>query len=378
MKRRNFIKTTLSLGSLALMGGEASAEEAAPVEIPEDLTGQNPPEGFKKVKIAQIGVRHGHASGKMASLKKLPKYFEIVGIAAESPEDEKAHRNDGVYAGLKWLTQDEILNSPEIEAVCVETEIDQLMPTAARVARAGKPMHVDKPLGQSMEECHLLIDACRETGVLMQPGYMFRTNQAMRLLIRAIKNGWLGEIHDICGDMNRNDVDPGYRTFRSRYRGGGLYFFGSHLVDLIVEAMGEPQDVQAFERPDPKDHLQDNTLAVMLYEKAICEVRTSMRKIDGIPTRRLVAHGTKGSFVLDPLENTNPLNVTLTLDEPHDEFQKGVNHVKLEPFHDRYFGQLIELALCIRGLKKYPYTLDYELLSEKAILAASGYIPWSK
>ncbi|MDO4575880.1 MAG: Gfo/Idh/MocA family oxidoreductase [Planctomycetia bacterium] len=372
MIRRNFMKTSLAMGA-ALLAKKGLAEK--------------PEQQFRRIKIGQIGVRHGHASGKMASLKLLPEYFEIVGIAAESPADEKAHRNDGVYSGLKWMTEEELLNTPGLEAVTVETELTELMPTATRVAKRGLPMHVDKPLGQSMAECQEMIDACRANRVYMQPGYMYRTNQAMRLLLKAIRNGWLGEIHDISGDMCRNDTDPKFRKFRSQYRGGGMYFFGSHLLDFIVEAMGAPEEIHVLERPDPNDGLQDNTLSVLLYRKAIAQVRVSMRKIDGNPTRRLTAFGTKGSFVLDPLENWNrdpktgkmrPLNVRLTLSESNDTFQAGTHHLSLEPYEDRYVGQLMEFARVVRGLQENPYTLDYELLSQRVILAASGYTKWEK
>lgn len=377
------MKTGMAMSSLALLNSFSQAE--APLAVPaEDLTGQNPPEGFRPIKIAQIGVRHGHAY-KMGSIRQLSKYFEVVGVAAESPEDQKAHEKDGAYAGLKWMSQEELLSTPGLEAVAVETELTDLMPTAARVAKLGFPMHVDKPLGLTMEECEEMIEACREKNVLMQAGYMYRTNQAMRLLLKAIRKGWLGEIHDISGDMNRNDTNPAFRKFRSQYRGGGMFFFGSHLLDFIVEAMGKPLDVQVFERPDPVDHLQDNTLSVLLYEKAICEVRVSMRKINGNPTRRLTAHGTKGSFILDPLENWSrdpetkrmrPLNVTLTLAEGNEEFPKGTHKIQLQPYEDRYFGQLIEFAQYVRGLKQNPYSYEHELLSERVILAASGCIPW--
>ena len=35
---------------------------------------------MKKIRIAQIGVCHEHASGKINTLKRLPEYFEIAGV----------------------------------------------------------------------------------------------------------------------------------------------------------------------------------------------------------------------------------------------------------------------------------------------------------
>ena len=156
-----------------------------------------------------------------------------------------------------------------------------------------------------------------------------------------------------------------------------MYDFGSHLIDFVVELLGEPKEIHVFERPDPKDGLQDNTLSVLTYEKAIAEIRVSLRKIDGFKRRRLAAFGTKGSFVVDPIEDWTkhpvpPLNVHLTLAESNEEFKAGTHDLKLDAFSDRYIGHLTELAKYIRGIKKNPYSYDYELLVQKIILTASN------
>ena len=373
MKRRDFINTGLMLGTATLFSETASA-------------GQNfrtVPPGFKKIKIAQIGVRHEHASGKINSLKMLPEYFEIVGIAAESLEYEKQYRNSSVYKGLPWMSHKDLLELPGLEAVAVETEMTELLSTAVKCAERGLHMHVDKPLGQDLEECRKMLDVCKAHNVIMQPGYMFRTNQGVRLAIKAVKEGWLGEILDVQANMNRHDVDPRFRKWLATYRGGGMYDFGSHLVDFIVEMFGAPDEINVFERPDPKDGLNDNTLSVLSYGRCLVQLRVTERSRS---ERYLSLEGTKGRFELRPLERwgrdpktgkSYPLNVSLTLKESNKEYKAGTHQIKLEPFEDRYVGQLIDFAEFVRGIKKNPYTYEHELLVQKIILAASGYIPWT-
>ena len=43
---------------------------------------------------------------------------------------------------------------------------------------------------------------------------------------------------------------------------------------------------------------------------------------------------------------------------------------------DRYFDQLREFFATLRGEKSNPYSAEYEILVQEAVLAASGYIPW--
>lgn len=384
MKRRDFLNAGLALGAAAIVENQLEANEMNIDAAPgESISGGS----FKKIRIGQIGVRHEHASGKMNTLKMLPQYYEIVGIAAESPEWEKKHRNDGVYKGVKWMSKEELLNQPGLEAIAVETEMTELLPTTVECAKRGLHLHVDKPLGQDLNECKQMLDVCRDHNVIMQPGYMFRTNQAIRLAIKAVQKGWLGEIHDVSANMNRNDTSPGFRKWLATYRGGGMYDFGSHLVDFVVEMLGAPDEIKVIEKPDPKDNLSDNTLSLLLYAKAIAELRVTLRRVDGFKTRCLSVSGTKGSFFLDPLEKWErdpktgkmiPLNVRLTLTESNEEYKAGTHELKIMPFTDRYIGQLTDLAMFIRGLKKNPYSYDHELLVQKTILAASGYIPWKK
>ena len=114
MIRRDFVKLGMAT---ALTSGVVRAVETS---------GE-----FKPIKIAQIGVRHGHASAKMESLRKMTKYFDVVGIAAESPKDENEHRKDKVYAGLKWTSQEELLKTPTAAKATkaldeVETTVDDV------------------------------------------------------------------------------------------------------------------------------------------------------------------------------------------------------------------------------------------------------------
>ena len=50
---------------------------------------------MKKLKIGQTGVRHEHADGKMNAVRiQFHDVFEVVGIAAESPEWQEKLRDN--------------------------------------------------------------------------------------------------------------------------------------------------------------------------------------------------------------------------------------------------------------------------------------------
>ena len=74
----------------------------------------------RKIRIGQIGTGHSHASGKLAAIRTLSDDFELVGIAQPKEAAAKAVPNSGVY-GVKRMTEEELLATPGLEAVAIET-----------------------------------------------------------------------------------------------------------------------------------------------------------------------------------------------------------------------------------------------------------------
>ena len=105
----------------------------------------------ERVKIAQIGICHEHAAGKIVSLKRLPEVFEIVGVVNDM-EISKTPRcgtpNLDPYKDLRWMTEEEVLNTPDLDAVVVEVPNNDLVPVALRCMERNLPMHMDKPAGE--------------------------------------------------------------------------------------------------------------------------------------------------------------------------------------------------------------------------------------
>jgi hypothetical protein len=111
-----------------------------------------------RIMAGQIGTAHAHAAGKMATLRKLRDYYDVVGIAEPDPERRSKLENHSAYRGLKWISEEQLLNTPGLEAVAVETDIPELVPTAVRCVSAGVHIHLDKPAGLSLIAFRKLLD----------------------------------------------------------------------------------------------------------------------------------------------------------------------------------------------------------------------------
>ncbi len=334
---------------------------------------------MKPVKIGQIGVGHEHASGKMDALLRLSDHYEVVGVVEE---ENPRWRSSTTYEGVERMTEDELFSTPGLEAVAVETNMPELAKTAIRCMERGLHMHLDKPGGQAMQHFRRLIDGCRGRSLALQLGYMYRTNPAINFCIRAMREGWLGEVFQVDAVMSRYD-DDSYREFLSDYPGGAMYNFGSHLIDLVVAMLGRPDNVMSFQKQTRDDGLNDNGLAVLEYHRATATVRSSIVEADGMMHRRLVVCGTNGTAEICPLEypgryREEPLHVRLTLREGVSDYEARTHDVNVGVMNGRYDDQLIELARVIRGEIENPYPYDHELTVQETLLAAAGYIPWEE
>jgi predicted dehydrogenase len=280
------------------------------------------------------------------------------------------------------MTEAQLFNTPGLQAVAVETNMPLLADTAIRCMERGLHIHLDKPGGEAFEPFARLIEGCKARGLAIQLGYMYRVNSAIKLVFRALREGWLGDVFEVHVVMSRWDNDA-YRRFLADYPGGAMYNFGSHLVDLVVAMLGRPDNVHSFQKQTRDDGLNDNGLAVLEYPRATATIRTAIVEVDGMVHRRLIVCGTKGTAEIYPLEHPgryhlDPLHVRLTLREGNAEFSAGTHLVDVGVMVGRYEDQLIELARVIQGEIENPYSYEHELLTQEVLLAAAGYTTWRR
>ncbi len=337
-------------------------------------------EGVKKtrVKIGQLGIGHNHASEIMAALRALPDVFEVVGVVEPDIEWRKKRGGLEQYENLRWMTEDELFNTPGLDAVTVETDVCGLVPAARKCVNHNLHVHMDKPGGEELGPFTALLRECERKKLTIQMGYMYRYNPAIRFCLDAVKKGWLGEIFEIDAVMSRCDGCD-YRRWLSNFKGGAMYIFSGHMIDLIISLLGRPDRVTPFLRSTRGDGLVDNGFAVLEYRAATASVRCSVAEVDGMKHRRLAVCGTGGSIEICPLEppssryNLDPLHLRLTLAEGNERYEAGTHDINVGIMGGRYSAQMEEFARIIRGEIANPYPYDHECAVQEALLFASGY-----
>jgi predicted dehydrogenase len=351
ISRRQVLAASAAFGTATVVRGSvAAAEERKP-----------------RIKVGQIGVGHAHAT-KLSVYRESPDY-EVVGIVEPDKELRERAKEQPAFRDVPFISEEQLLNTPGLSAVLVETRVSDLLSTAQRCLDAGKHIHLDKPAGDSMPQYRKLLDAAAKNNLLVQMGYMYRYSPAVILMRQFLKDGWLGDVFEVHTAMSKV-VGDAERKNLAQFPGGIMFELGCHVIDLVVGVLGKPDKVHAFPRHSGKqnDGLADNVLAVLEYPKATATVKSSAEEVDGGSRRHFVTCGTSGTFHIQPLDNPA---ARVALDQARGEYKRGTHDVNFPKF-TRYVADAADMARIIRGEKETDFPYSHDLAVQQTVLLASG------
>ena len=144
---------------------------------------------------------------------------------------------------------DEIINHPEVNAVYIATPPNSHEDYALRVAAAGKPCYVEKPMARSAAESRRMCQAFEAANVPLYVAFYRRGMTRFQLAKRLIDEGALGTITGVSYRFHsprdeKLDADNLPWRLRPEIAGAGLFYdLGSHLLDALDYMFGPLQDV---------------------------------------------------------------------------------------------------------------------------------------
>lgn len=353
MNEQNLTRRTV-LNGLACSGGALLATNlavAAPLQAP------------RRIKIAQFGVQHAHAS-KLNVYRQSADY-EVLGLSeSDASTREKAEQVEA-FRGLPWLNEAELLKLPGLEVVLVESHVRDSLRLARMAIEAGKHVHLDKPAGHDMAAYKALIELAREKKLMVQMGYMYRYNPAVQLLNEFLQADWLGEVFEVHAVIGKS-ISAAERKALAEFPGGIMFELGCHLIDLVVRVVGSGSTLSTFNQHLGRDGLCDNMLTVFEQPRLLATVKTTALEVEGGARRHLLVCGTRGTFHIQPLDN--PV-ATISLDQARGPFKAGVQ-TKSFPKFVRYVADAADMARVLRGEKASDYSYEHDLEVQRCVLAS--------
>ncbi|MBQ4087083.1 MAG: Gfo/Idh/MocA family oxidoreductase [Clostridia bacterium] len=340
---------------------------------------------MKKIKIAQIGIAHDHATGAYASFKALSHMFDVVGYCTVEGDEfypERLHTD--CFPDNERMTLEEILNNSEIEAVVIETEEEKLVKYATLALQAGKHVQMDKPGGEDADEFENMMRIAKEKNLVVHLGYMYRYNSFVQKLMQDIKEGKYGEIYAVEAHMDCLHTKE-KRDWLKRFQGGMMHFLGCHLVDLILSIQGLPDEIIPLNCATGFDGVTANDygMAVFKYKNGVSFAKTCAAEPGGFMRRQLIVCGEKGTVELKPLEwfvrypegrCDQSTTASVMMKKDAEQHGWGLTWDKLDKTPaSRYDAMMEAFGRMIWGEIENPYTYAYEVQLHRVVLAACGF-----
>ena len=390
--------------SFALIALTACAETGANVDVEtsktfdmrrpraEDYT--SGPKPSRRVRAVLWGVTHNHALGKCEAMKKLKNDYEVVGIVDNTSskvmrmcEPDMKH-----YEGLPRFTPEQVLNEVKPDIAVIEVSNQELIDVALKCAKAGIAMHMDKPLGFTLEGFKEVSDICRARNIPLQTGYMFRANDAIQFIVNEGRRGLIGEIFAIDADLSHSYGGKRYIPYSATYPAGTAYLLTCHVIEYVLPMMNEkmPEECHSIVMPAPgdPDGTPSHTLTIARWPHTTLTVTVCSKGTQG--RRHLRVDGSDGVMELEPIEDfrrvrhttgeeggmqieqvDEEITVKLFLKNAKPPYVRGWNYLVFGKMGDRYAGQLKELAEIVRGERPNSQELyDHDLRVHKLSLQA--------
>lgn len=289
MNRKDFIRTSSILAAASVIGrSHASSLFEQPIRV--GVIGVN---GMGWSDLNALLKQQGVTCTALCDVDE-----HILGKRAKELQD----RNIKVST---YLDYKKMLNSPDVDAVIIATPDHWHCLQMIDAVKAGKHVYVEKPIGNSIQECQLMLAAANKRNAVVQVGQWQRSQQHFKDAIDFVHSGKLGKIRlvkawsylgwknsipihpdepvptgvhylDWLGPASKRPFNVNRFHFNFRwfwdYAGGLMTDWGVHMLDYALLGMNvsDPKSVMAsggkFAFPDDAGETPDTMTAVYEFD----------------------------------------------------------------------------------------------------------------
>ena len=200
-----------------------------------------------KLKVGIIGSG-GISTVHMDGYNLLASKGEVEVVAACDIDEEKVKRYVKKYNIPRYYTDcREMMAKEELDLVSVCTWNSAHKDCTIVALRGGANVICEKPMALNAVEAQEMLDVAKETGKLLQVGFVRRFGNDADLVKKFINGGTIGDIYYAKATYLRRDGCPGGWFGDKAYSGGGaLIDLAVHFIDLVRFIAGNPKPVSVY------------------------------------------------------------------------------------------------------------------------------------
>lgn len=196
-------------------------------------------------------------AGDVCEVKSAPAMYKIEHskiTAVMRRNGEKAADFAKRHNISKWYTDaDQLINDPEVNTVYIATPPSSHNELAEKVAKAGKPAYVEKPMARTYAECQSMVETFKKHD---QPLYIAYYRRALPNFLKVkelIESGVIGDVRMVNIEMIKpvkpnviTHLENNWRVDPEVAGGGYFYDLASHQLDYLDFLLGPVSDAKGY------------------------------------------------------------------------------------------------------------------------------------
>jgi predicted dehydrogenase len=211
------------------------------------VTGTSPQNNFKEqmMKTIRWGII---GCGDVTEVKSGPGFQKARGsdlVAVMRRNGNLAEDYARRHHVPKWYDKAEsLIGDNDVDAVYIATPPSSHKEYALAVARAGKPVYVEKPMALSFSECQEIIQACEKANVPLFTAFYRRALPRFLKIKSLLDEGQIGSVRGVNLRLYQppsaeDKKGVGQWRVDPDIAGGGYFVdLGSHMIDLLQFLLG--------------------------------------------------------------------------------------------------------------------------------------------
>ncbi len=256
-------------------------------------------------------------AGDVCEVKSAPAMYKVdrskvVAVmrrnAAKAADFAKRH-NIG-----KWYDDaDQLINDPEVNAVYIATPPSSHQELAEKVAKAGKPVYVEKPMAKTHAECQSMVDTFKKYDLPLYVAYYRRTLPNFLKVKELVDSGAIGDVRMVNIEMIKpvkpdviTHLEDNWRVDPDVAGGGYFYDLASHQLDYLDYLLGPIEDAKGYSLNQTNNYSADDiTVANFLFpNKVVGNGIWCYTAAQTVSKEQTTIIGSKGHIIYGSFENT--------------------------------------------------------------------------
>jgi predicted dehydrogenase len=258
----------------------------------------------KRVGFAVVGLGFISEEAVLPAFKYAKKSRLVAVVSGDAAKAKRLGRKFHAAANFTYENFDECLRMPDVEAVFIATNNGSHVRFAEQSAASARHVLCEKPLANTPEECHRMVEACRKNNVKLMTAYRKYFDPAALEFKKLLASGKLGRLKFLHTAFSVN-LPPSNQWHLSKQSAGGgaLLDLGVYCVNTTRFVIGqdpiEAADGYSWTVDPERFHEVEESIAFQLkfpeglYMQATASFGAMMGSF-------LQVHGEKGWAALDP------------------------------------------------------------------------------